>query len=236
MNLGIYGDSFTILNADAGNNIGLSWVEHLSQLHEVKNFGRAGTSFRWSYQLFLENQNQFDFNIIVVSSPSRLYIKSLDQHPKKPSGHFFNQNTFIEEFKRRVGASDETFNILDSVRIWVEKCMDHAFEDHLHRLMINNVLSFNNTLLIPGFADSIKDCNGNLTDLQAWELLQVDPLFDKFGNMKDLRKCHLTERNNQILFELVVNAMRRKEKVLNIDTSFFEKPDRTLDYYVSTWD
>lgn len=238
MKIGIYGDSYTVLNTGPGSNdaVGLSWVEHLSQIHEIKNFGKTGTSFRWSYQLFLENQEQFDFNIIIVSSPSRLYIKSLDNHPKKPNGHLFNQDAFIEEFKRRVGRNDETFNILDSISVWVKKCMDHQFEDHLHRLMINNVLSFNNVLIIPGFSDSVKDYNGNLTDLQAWELLQIDPSFDNFGNMKDLRKCHLTERNNRTLYELVVDAINQKEKVLRIDTSFFEKPDKTLDYYVSTWD
>jgi hypothetical protein len=238
MKIGVYGDSYTVLNTGPGSNdsVGLSWVEHLSQIHEVKNFGQSGTAFSWSYQLFLENQKQFDLNIVVVSDPARLYIKSLDSHPKKPPGHLFTQKEFIQEFKRRVGRDDETFNILDSINVWVEKCRDRQFENHLHRLMVNNVLSFNNVLIIPGFVDSVVDYSGNLTDLQTWELLQVAPSFNNFDNMKDLRKCHLTEKNNQILFDLVVDAINQKEKILKIDLGFFEKPDKTLDYYISIWD
>jgi hypothetical protein len=213
-------------------HLGLSWVEHLQKTHEVENFARGGTGFRWSYELYLENQHKFDYNIVVVSDPGRLWIKSLDSHPKVPNIHFFNQDRFRHNLKDAVGRNDELFGILDAIQIWMHKCRDEQWELHLHNLMVKNIVqNYSNTLLIPGFINSIEGYEGNLTDIQSWEILQLDP--DFYADTIDCkRKCHLTEENNEILFNLVVDAINKKEKILNLNIIFFKKPTKNIDFYI----
>lgn len=232
MKIGIFGDSYTSFNQQDNDHLGLSWVEHLRKIHEVVNFGVAGSSFRWSYELFLKHKHEFDFCIILVSEPYRVYIKALEDVPNRPAGHFFADSNFRDRFKK--STSDPTvLKILDSIDVWYENWRDHYFENHLHNLMVRDVLSNDNVLVIPGFPESVEGYGKlyqNLTDIQYWELAQADPAFDYY-HIQCKRKCHLTEENNQVLFSLVKQAMTNKEKILSLDIKYFKKPTRSIDYY-----
>jgi hypothetical protein len=233
MKIAIFGDSYTRYNMNPGNeHLGLSWVEHLDDIHEVTNFGKPGASFRWCYELFLEHKDNFDFCIVVVPDPFRIWIKALDNVPNKMEGHFWAAHEFRNEFKNRT--SDERIHqIIDSVSVWYDNWRDHLFENHLHHLMVKDMLSYANVLAIPGSPDSIKGYSKhyqNLTDIQFWELLQVDPDFN-FTSMHCKRKCHLTEENNYVLYSLVLDAISKKQKVLNLNIKHFVKPTRELEYY-----
>lgn len=232
MKIGIFGDSYTSINELGHDHLGLSWVQHLSKIHEVINFGNSGSSFRWCYELFLKHKHEFDFCIVVVPTPHRVYIKALCDLPDVPKGHFFADPPF-RTLVRNSTADPDVLKILNSVEVWYTKWRDHDFERHLHHLTVKDMLSHNNVLAIPGFLDSIEGYDRpyqNLTDIQYWELLQVDPNFD-YGDMVCKRKCHLTEENNQVLFSLVKNAIDNKEKILNLDIKYFRKPTGSIDYY-----
>tara|TARA_B110000977_G_scaffold133953_1_gene170566 strand:- start:152 stop:871 length:720 start_codon:yes stop_codon:yes gene_type:complete len=232
MRIGIFGDSYTIFNQHNNDHLGLSWVEHLSKIHDVVNFGVPGSSFRWCYELFLKHKLEFDFCIVVVPTPTRVYIKALENLPNAPPGHFFADPLFRDRFKQFT--SDPTvLKILDSVDVWYENWRDHCFENHLHNLMVRDVLSNDNVLVIPGFPESVEGYGKpyqNLTDIQYWELAQADPTFDYY-HIQCKRKCHLTEENNLVLFSLIKRAMNNKEKILNLDIKHFKKPAKSIDYY-----
>jgi hypothetical protein len=232
MKIGIFGDSYAALNASPGvKHLGPAWVEHLALEHEVTNFAEPGTAFRWSYELFLEHKDKFDLCIVVVTDPTRIYIKALENIPNKITGHFFASPTHTDAF-RRITTNPGILKILDSIDIWYNNWRDHDFELHLHNLMIKNLLTYN-VLVIPGFPNSVENYNQqgkNLTDIQFWELLQIDPDFDVY-TMGCKRKCHLSEENNLVLFELVKEAINNKDKILNLDISKFKKPAKSLDFY-----
>jgi len=234
--IAIFGDSYACWNVDLRNeHLGLSWVEHLEFIYEISNFSRGGSAFQWSYRLFLENKDRFDYCIIVVSAPGRIYIEALENIPNRPIGHFYGQPEYINHLKS-ITTDDKILKIIDSVEIWYNNWRDHIFEEiHLHELMVNNVLKYDNVLIIPGFPRSVPNYNEvyqNLTDIQYWELLELNPNFDP-TNLHCKRKCHLSKENNLILFELVNQAIKRKDKILNLDIKYFKKPPNSLDYYVT---
>jgi hypothetical protein len=233
MKIGIFGDSYTAMNIIPGNeHMGLGWPEHLAFSHEITNFGESGTAFQWSYELFLEHKNKFDFCIVVVPDPNRVYIKALQDIPNKPVGHYFASHNHIQAFKG-ITADERILKILDSIDVWYNNWRDHGFEYHLHNLMVRNLLTYDNVLVIPGFPRSVEGFDKpyqNLTDIQYWELLQIDPDFN-VRTMRCKRKCHLSEENNLVLFDLVKQAIENKDKILKLDISKFKKPARSIDFY-----
>lgn len=237
MKIGIFGDSYVNSNLKPYYDFcGLSWVESLGKVHDVVNFGQPGVSFAWCYELFLKHKKDFDLCIVVVTTPYRIYIKALEDDPAKPTGHFFASPEFRQEYRQRT-TDQKTLKILDSIDVWYDNWRDHVFEDHLHNLMVRDVMSHDNVLLIPGFSSSIENYNGqyqNLTDIQFWELLQLDPNFDH-SRMSCKRKCHLSEENNQVLFELVINAISDKKKVLDLNINDFVKPNKNIDFYAEVY-
>jgi hypothetical protein len=233
MKIAVFGDSYTITNVMPGNeHLGLSWVEHLALSHEVTNFGESGTAFQWSYELFLENKDKFDYCILVVADPGRVYIKALQDIPNKIKGHFFASPEHIQAFKS-ITTDERILKILDSIDFWYNNWRDHTFEYHLRTLMVRDLLTYDNILVIPGFPLSVEgygEIYQNLTDIQFWELLQLDPNFN-VHMMGCKRKCHLSEENNLVLFELVKQAIENKDKILKLDISKFKKPARSIDFY-----
>ena len=233
MKIGIFGDSYVSMNVGLGREeLGLAWVEHLALIHEVENFGESATNFHWTYQQWLKHKDKFDYCIVLITDPNRIYIKVLDEVPNRPAGHFFGSISHIEAFKT-ITTDPEILKILDSVNVWHDYWRDHGFEYHLHNLMIKNVMSHDNVLIIPGFPNSIENYNElykNLTDIQFWELLQIDPNFD-VKTMRCKRKCHLSEENNLVLFELVTEAIQNNDRILNLDISRFKKPAKSLNFY-----
>lgn len=235
MRLAIFGDSYANYLLDH-SHLGKAWCEWLAEEHEVVNFGRPATAFQYSYELYLKNHKNFDYSVFVVTDPTRIYIKALDGI--LPVGHFFASPEHRESCKNQ-NSDPHILSIINSVDNWYRYWRDHEYENHIHSVLIGNLLQASNVLLIPGFQNSIPGIDGinkNLTDLQYYELLLVGLDENYVVNPRQFgckRKCHFSSENNLVLFRLIKEALNKKEKVLDLNEKHFIKPSRELDYYIT---
>lgn len=234
MNIAIFGDSYVNYYPDTCPDNELSWIELLSKDHSVTNFGLIGSAFTYSYKLHLTHRAHYDYSIFVVTDPGRIYIPAIDDSRLKefPLGHFYGS----PEFRQQVlDKTEKIKRIVDSIDVWINEWRDNVFENHLHNLMVGDLMNQPNILLIPGFRNSIHNYDkpyGNLTDLQGHELLLVDADTD-IDHIICRRKCHFSAENHRNLYQVIMQAIDKKERILNLDKNCIVKPSKNLDYYIS---
>jgi hypothetical protein len=236
MKIAIYGDSFGCINLVNGSpDIGTSWPELLMKNNSVKIFARTGSAFMFSYEEFLNNHAEYDLNIFIPTLPNRLYVKAL------PNQLFFGSTWaeyLIKLTKKKpwYAKKEEELDILESVKIYIELWADFEMMRHIQHVLVNNLWNLSpNTLVIPGFADSISQTTKNLHELAMAELKLADQKkfneFD-FNFMSCKRKCHFSEENNLVIFELLSDAIKNNKKILEIDNTVLVTPSKNFDDYV----
>lgn len=247
MNIAVYGDSFAGINtrffehSDAPEDVGPAWVELLEDEsnHKVTNFMKSGTAFQYSYEKFLHNYQLFDLNIVVVSSPDRTHIKALD-------GILVFGEHWVDYEVNRINKSswypskDRHLRILESVRVYLTDWVDWEMREHIQHLMVNNLWRLApNTIVIPGFSNSIEQTTKNLNDLAFAELKLIDPEEYKINPLGKTyknktvvcrRKCHFSTENNRMLYNLIDTAIKTGKQIVEPDMSLLVKPS-VSDYY-----
>lgn len=248
MKIAIYGDSFVChqqhmkdpTGKDSQPHLGRGWTEILEDFHEIKNFGSSGTAFMYSYEIFLKEHKNYDLNIFAITSPLRTYIRALDGMTMFGVGwvdHEYERIKKLPFYNRK----DIHLDILKSVRVYIELWQDYEICCHTQHAVVNNIWNLApNTLVIPGFPDSIEQTTGNLQDLSRYELSLVDnnkyDNFD-FNYMFCKRRCHFSEENNKVIANLILSAIESGDKIftarkeelvapLNKDFSFFVEEKR----------
>jgi hypothetical protein len=212
--------------------------------HRITNFSRAGTAFLYSYEKFLENNQNFDFNIVVVTSPSRTYVKALD-------GMLVFGEEYLDEMVNKLKrepwylSRDRHLRIIESVRVYLKDWVDWDMRVHTQHLLVNNLWRINpNTLVIPAFEDSIEQTKKNLNDMAFKELHLIDPKNCEvlpLGKTWDAgrktvicrRKCHFSKENFRMLYQLIDTAIKNKQKIVEPEIDLLIKP-AIEDYFYYT--
>lgn len=242
MKIAVYGDSFGGINLtnipDDNEDRGKSWVQVLSEKYNVTNFSEGGSSLFYSYEIFLQQNKNFDYNIFLITEPNRLTLNNVNDHLK----HFnltmlelFNQvakNSTIEEDKK----------IINAILGYYSYIHDQKYIDTCHALMVNSIISINqNSLIIPCFPTSIPD-KTSLVEITDYELLDqvlylkdngYEPwkLIDNKWTFADYRKCHLSEENNRILANIIDNSITNKTNILDIKLNDYQKAGKDIEFY-----
>jgi len=240
MKIGIYGDSFACINTKYESKIATdgdekSWVEMLEEEHEITNFAVMGTAFMFSYEIFLKEHKNFDLNIFVVSDHTRTYIKELDGI--KIMGAY-DQKLFDQAKKLPFYPKQQIhLDILKSVKPYIELWADWEMIRHVQHVLVKNLWNLSpNTLVIPGFHDSIEGSTVGLNNLAMHELKlmtkkEVDTRF------YCLRKCHFSKENNNVLAKLVKDAIEKKKKILQLSLDDVVTPSNpNLGFYIKPYD
>lgn len=240
MKIGIYGDSFGCINTKwelESLGIGPSWVDLLELQHTITNYSSSGTAFMFSYELFLNNYKNNDLNIIVVTNPSRIYVKALD------GMHMFGISWLDDQYAKvkkmpLYEKKYEHLEILKSLRVYMTTWVDWKMVRHTQHALINNLWNLApNTIVIPAFSDSIEQTEINLQDISIEELRLVDENESKnydMGNLDCRRKCHLSVENNEILANKIISAINDGSKIIEFAKSETAVPKASKDirYYV----
>jgi hypothetical protein len=243
MRIAIFGDSFTNHELD-NNSIGKSWVDIVAEHNEVVNFGASGSCFQYSYELFLKERDNFDAVIFFVTNPDRKYIKLISNALPTVGGnsHMLNSTHCSEHTKKLIAdldLKDKDFliKIIDNHSFYFNNYRDIEFELHLHDLMIKNITTLKpNALIVPCFPNSIgyfipKD---TVYTINVAEVNSLDVDLDNvWVNYHCLRKCHLSEENNIILGNKILQAMNMSINYLDLNVDdFITKLDKPTEYYL----
>jgi hypothetical protein len=244
--IGVYGDSY----ANYGI-AGKSWVDLLEGNYTVTNFGFPGNSLYHCYKTILSNQKNYDYNIFIVPVGRRFFSRRLSklliENPPRSFINWYNNISSIEanrisveNNKKLYSDPDRILKIIDSVYTYWTEWKDDEFDETMHTLMLDDIKKINNTLLIN--TDS-NDSNLGLLGISMWEIDQLgfsEKYPDMFGSidkdkalaLRDLRKNHLSDENNFILYEKILDAINKNNHEVNLSLSDFVKPSKDLEFYV----
>ena len=255
MKIAIYGDSFgnsmindTVERIDR-NTRGKAWVELLADDYDVTNFAHTGSSLFYSYKLFLENNQKFDYNIFLVTESNRITLP--DEFDIPPLTKHINLS-FVDSLKHTYSSNATSDSRLTYIISALESYYAIVHNDHavdiFHNLMLENINRINqNTIIIPCFNDSIPNTEVSLNSISGYEFYDskvmyylkeknycnFTPIEDENGKWtyNDYRKCHLNEENNKILFNLINDAIINKQQTININLKQFVKASKDIEYY-----
>lgn len=255
MKIAIYGDSFgssmiesSVERKDCDTR-GKAWVELLADNYNVTNFSYPGSSLFYSYQLFLEYNQKFNYNIFLITSQDRITlpddfdVKPIYKHINLKLVQYF-RNQFLNQ-----GSKDSNLDlIIFALESYYKIIHNEQAVDIYHNLMIENINRINqNTIIIPCFNHSIPNTPFSLnliseyefSDSKVMKTLTHNKCFDwtiiEDENGKwtfnDYRKCHLNEENNKILFNLIEKAIINKQQTINLDLNQFSKMSKDIEFY-----
>jgi hypothetical protein len=256
MKIAVYGDSFASYELNTPNNgRGLCWVDLVKENHKVTNFGIPGSSIFHSYKLFLENFEFFDYNIFIITHPSRIYNSKLDKlFPTNEGSWYTNyENVRVCELllKRSKSFEDEKkLKIVGGIKFYYEEWQDDEYESILNISLIEKMKrEFKNTLFIDAFSKKFSpwyDILIGLIDISIWEQEQVG-FIEKYGSkgihwgyidyktkkyFVDNRLNHLSEENNIVLGLKILEGIKNRETYLNLNIEDFKTPRHDIDFYV----
>jgi hypothetical protein len=129
---------------------------------------------------------------------------------------------------------DIHLEILRSVKTYLEQWVDYEMVIHMQQVLVNNLWNLApETIVIPAFSDSMAQTDINLFYVSKHELKLVDEQeykkFD-FGYLDCRRKCHLSNENNVVLGNKVLDAIVNKQKIVTLHTDESVKPANN-DFY-----
>lgn len=209
-NIAIFGDSFSEPTW-ANNEKYFSWPELLSNNFIITNHSMSGSGMWWSYNKWRNVNQTYDYNIFVVTIPGRVYIESLDRHLN------FNPTTWPRWFGINFG------------ELWFKYFYSQEREECFHTFMLNDILNSNNTLVIPAFFESMPlDESVSLCHFADLEMYGYGLTH---SGTNERRKCHLTKTNNQVVYEKILQALEKNEKVLKLFDKDYIEPKEPLNFY-----
>lgn len=222
MDIGVFGDSFCEKTPLAGYP---SWFELLeSHGHTVTSYGSRGSSILYSARLLYDNYYKHHFLIWCVTNSPRISIPV-----KEPPGHL-HFPTPLDYPDKRFGA--ETRHKIDLANDWFKYLMDLEDCNLIGRALVSHSLrEYHNLMVIPCFPEPLTT-EFNLYDLCSKEAQAYFPGKDLLAiqeTHQDLRRCHLSQENNQKLADIV--AANLEPGVFQTDYANFVTPTADVSTY-----
>jgi hypothetical protein len=230
--LGTFGDSYTDPNSPSGDT---PWMNLLaSKLNlPVENHGRSGTSVWYSYEKFIKHYKKYSHIVFTYSHYDRInYLpeKFAGWHFMKPKDKFLSTN---KEFKAQEFLMQQVvhhhYRYLHSTDLQLF-IYQKVYED------VQKLCTENNIQVIHNFA--FEPCrwekNMNITLHTTRNVLSSDNISVEEVNafqpgkthteeigVPDRRVCHMTQKNNAILADIMHELFDSKEKTVLLDKSMF---------------
>jgi hypothetical protein len=226
MNIAVFGDSYAEKNAGP-----TAWWQVLKQYgHKVTSFGEGGSSINFSAKLILKNHKDFDFIIWCMTTPGRFSIE-IPGCPEIFHTTRIMTHTGIKVSNNIPAGIDN--KIIDACQLYLKYVFDPNLENLLGKALANYFLQLiPNLMIIPCFPPPL-ETNFDLYNLATQELQQVFPNMEThkvYESWHDIRTCHLTAQNNQILAEIIANNL--KPGIFSTDYSNFSFEHITIDQLV----
>jgi hypothetical protein len=247
MRIAIYGDSWASEWLDQPHSY-LGWPEILANQpnFEVDNFAVPGSSLYFSYREFLKNHKNYDINIFLITSFGRLYIESIPEY-SKTAKHIPDQLTLINRKKQlniRASAPDTTVNdklikIYNAINNYYDYMHNDEYNELVDKALVHHAKSMStNTIFIPCFRGynefSLLDVyfmeNDSVDASETYFFKGIHPNTEVDGKLlTDIRVCHMTKRNNELLAEKLINAIKENNFSVKLSLADFTVPIESID-------
>lgn len=218
-------------------HIGPGWPELLAEKYSVTNFAAGGSGTYYSYNLFKKMQAKFDVVIYIPTQASRFSVFYPDVNK---TVHMVPSFVLVQaargEFKKLF---TNDFKVAQAAVAYISHIMDQDKDEEIKRLMLQEVKRLRpNTIFLPAFhEDKVDDCI-SLVTLSQREYAHWNTTFQQVQKTQppllDIRKCHLTNGNNQSVFVKVVEAIESNDTVVRLYQSDFVAPTGPLNKYFVT--
>lgn len=197
MKIAVFGDSYAEKHSKE-----CAWWRRLEidHGHQVISYGEGGSSILYSASLLQQHSHNYDFNIWCMTTPGRFSVRL-------PNNKHFHSTAFMNTQGCLTGSPNKDYqNLIDICQNYLKYIFDDDAENLVGQAIAEYFLSnTSNLLIIPCFIVPLKS-EFNLYEVGTRELKpffpgkQVHEIYEKYY---DKRTCHLTEKNNAILAELV---------------------------------
>jgi hypothetical protein len=221
-------------------SIGLGWPELLALKYKVKNFSMGGSGIYYSYDIFKQVHSEFDIIIFIPSQSTRfsLYCPDYGQVRHMVPGFLLGQASRELENLRILNRLDD-YKATEAAIGYVTYILDEKKEDEMKRLMLQEVKRLRpDTIVIPAFPDDrIADSDIVMCEISGRELHMYNTSLPVLRSMQkpllDLRKCHMTDENNRMLFHKIMTAIDNQDTSVRLAESDILQPkDPFTKYFV----
>jgi hypothetical protein len=241
----ILGDSFADIRKKLPDFTGKSWTQLLEDDSEytVVNKAQGGSSLYYSFKEFNQLHKEFDKVMLVITLYGRLYCPLIGDETGPGSSAHHTGGFWVEQNKDRI-KKNQPQNIaaikqLDAIRDYFLYVIDLEKDKEMNQLMLDDIKRKRpDIILVPAFQGSWQTSPqptswlDQISDMEMKHYgITHDDLNRKSG-YADCRKCHMSERNNQILFEKSLKWLKGDPVEFNI--SEFEKPTEPREKYFPT--
>jgi hypothetical protein len=230
MKIAIFGDSFAANNP---RNPTASWMDLLSEIHDVKNFAEQGSSLFYSVDQFLKNHHDFDKIIFVVTDVNRIYLP--DHHIKDLRRHqaglpsVERQLFQLSQLKKYNDNDLQKLKILTAVKDYFQYIQNDDYDSYVYNLMIKDILDKRpDAVLIPACSATSNFYKGksymkdiSFKELDGWSL-DIN-----WAQTADYRHAHMSAENNAIFFRNVLKWLSGEEVNIDID-EYVQPPFQTF--------
>jgi hypothetical protein len=222
MNIGVFGDSF----CDKLNVVNKpSWFELLKEFnHNVISYGEPGSSILFSAKLIEQHYQKFDFIIWCVTDPNRITVSVADN----PT-HF---NAYGLGLKKVKGFDELSFKT-NIIADWFKYILDPNEASFTGQALVSYMSQkHQNLMIIPCFSIPL-DASFCLCDVSNFEIEHYfskvtsgPTMLDWAKKYKDIRRCHLSTTNNQLLASAIESNLH--PGVVDFSYTIFQTPNECV--------
>lgn len=201
MKIGVFGDSFANKTIDHPHST--AWWQYLQNKHnhDVTCYGEPGSSMAFSASLILENHHAYDVNIWCLTSPNRFSVKM-------PTGDYFHSAMWVSHEGKDLATSipDQAKDFALACKYYHKYLSDWKTDILVGRSMAHYIQQqVSNLIIVPCFWPPLES-KFSLYQVSALELDVLLPgatLDQVLRRYFDIRSCHLTNTNNELLADML---------------------------------
>ena len=241
--VGIFGDSHADCSylqewKTMSSNVGPGWPELLAEKYQVTNFALGGSGVYYSYNLFKKMQDNFDVVIYIPTQASRFSVFYPDMNKSiQIVPHFALLQEARGEYKK-LFAND--YKVAQAAVAYISHILDQDKDREMKKLMLQEMKRLRpDTIFLRAFnEDKGRENEVVLVNFIGKEFRHWGTTHELTSEIKppllDIRKCHMTEGNNRMVFDKVVSAIESNDTVVRFKDSDFVAPTRPFNNYFVT--
>jgi hypothetical protein len=246
MKIAIYGDSWGSLGLNEPRSY-LGWPEILANQPgvEVTNFSVVASSLYYSYKEFIKNHKFYDINIFLITSIGRMYVNTMPEYfdlAKHVSGlaNVLERKESIKKITHLSKSTKEQIEkINEALELYYVYLQDDEQDSDVDNALLHHAKSITtNTIFIPCFKQPDQPSLLDIYEMEDRITGASEKYFSKgiYMNsivdgkcLRDVRICHLTKRNNEILAEKILKAINNKTMSIDLSITDFAEPTESID-------